>query len=709
MRLALVLLALPILAATRRADGQDLAQVYQDMGARTWQHPYLLFSNEEKPAILQRIHGDQHLSEIMEKTILEGQRYLSGSVSAEVPQRVVHSRLVGADPVLSFMDQHAKAATLLAFLYQMTGDTKYVQRAFEHADAVCGVESWVQSAHHFEIIYPRVWPIGVTDDKVVFSYDITAAGISRDLAYVYDWLYPALTKAQRDRIRGALLEKAITRVRGSYDYFWWANAYRCNWTGICYSGLGLAALALHDEDPNLTDVVEHSVKGVTAMLDHMGDDGAWQEGRGYWAYGLGESSMFIEAVRRASGGRIDLFHHQGTSPHPLDFALFGLTAGFGDGSGDPVGHSYFVNKLIAESKDPHGAWYKKTYLRDEDSIFDLIWTDPGVAPEKPSEASHYFRTIDWAVLRKDFGPSYLTVATKSGLNDDPHHGHLDAGTFNLTWQNATFIGEVPRAPYDEQYFGALRWEHLEASTHGHNVVMVNGEEQLCAKLKDQPWKEGVGGKILGYGSNPGWGYVAMDQTHAYPGKELKGWKRWIVLDKEHNVAVVLDRVATDPGATIDVRFHPAVAMENDDGVVVLHGRQLAAGERQAHTKAGGKRKGARPDELASPEAPPATSSDMAMITVSATPHSLIIGREADVPYTEDDTSTWVPYYSTRLKAASPVTWVASVFVADSKRNLPAQVAPALVTTGDRPRLSYSIDGKTLSFGFSEDAVTSESP
>ena len=98
-----------------------------------------------------------------------------------------------------------------------------------------------------------------------------------------------------------------------------------------------------------------------------------------------------------------------------------------------------------------------------------------------------------------------------------------------------------------------------------------------------------------------------------------------------------------------------------------------------------------------------------MITVSATPHSLIIGREADVPYTEDDTSTWVPYYSTRLKAASPVTWVASVFVADSKRNLPAQVAPTLVTTGDRPRLSYSIDGTTLSFGFSEDAVTSESP
>ena len=708
MRLALALVLCPVVAAPVLA-AQELAPVYNDLGSRRLEHPYLLFSAEDKPAILRRIHSDQRLSELMEKMVLEGQRYLSASVSSDVPARVVHSRLVGADPVLSFMNEHAKAATQLAFLYQMTGDEKYVQRAFEHADAVCSVESWVQSAHHFEIIYPRVWPIGVTDDKVVFSYDITAAAISRDLAYVYDWLYPALTRTQRDRIRGALLEKAITRVRGSYDYFWWASAYRCNWTGICYSGLGLAALALHDEDPGLTDVVEHAVAGVSAMLDHMGNDGAWQEGRGYWAYGLGESALFIEAIRRTTDGKIDLFHHQGTSPHPLDFALFGLTAGFGDGSGDPVGHSYLVNKLIAESKDGHGAWYKKTYLRDEESVFDLVWTDPGIAPEKPTEASHYFTTIDWAVLRKDFGPAYLTVATKSGLNDDPHHGHLDAGTFNLTWQNATFIGEVPRAPYDEQYFGALRWEHLEASTHGHNVVMVNGEEQLCAKLKDEPWKPGVGGKILGYGSNPGWGFVAMDQTHAYPGKELKAWKRWIVLDKDHNVAVVLDSVATDPGATIEVRFHPGVAVENDNGLIILHGRESSPGEKQSHLTGAGKRKGGRDDETSRAEPNLGSSSDMAMLTVTTTPHTLVLGREPDVPYTQDDTSTWVPYYSTRMKASSPLTWVASVFVADPGRNAPSEVAPILTTEGGTPTLSYTIDGKTVRFAFQDVSVVQPTP
>src|SRR6185369_4801070 len=170
-------------------------------------------------------------------------------------------------------------------------------------------ESWVQSAHYFEIIYSRVWPYGAKDDRVVFTYDITASATSQRMSYIYDWLYPALTKAQRDRIRSALLEKAITRVRGNYDYFWWATAYKCNWSGICHTGLGLAALTLLHEDPQLIDVVARSHEGVSAMLDHIGEDGGWQEGRGYWAFGLGESVRFIEALKRVTGGQLNLFQH----------------------------------------------------------------------------------------------------------------------------------------------------------------------------------------------------------------------------------------------------------------------------------------------------------------------------------------------------------------------------------------------------------------
>ena len=66
-------------------------------------------------------------------------------------------------------------------------------------------------------------------------------------------------------------------------------------------------------------------------------------------------------------------------------------------------------------------------------------------------------------------------------------------------------------------------------------------------------RDGVGGRITGYASEPAFGFVSLDATRAYPGKELRGWQRSLVLDKEHNFAVVLDRVRCAVGAEIEVR------------------------------------------------------------------------------------------------------------------------------------------------------------
>ena len=434
------------------SEAPDFPSLCAGLGQAPGPHPYLIFNQADKGRMLEQIKNDQTSREVWEKIQMEGLRYLNATADPPAPPREPHTRFVGSDDYLAYMNGHASAALTLAFLYQMTGDSRYAEKSFEHADHLCALDSWVQSPHRFDVIYSRVWPYGAKDDEVVFTYDITSAGITRDLAYVYDWLYPALTKDQRNRIRSGLLEKAITRVRGSYDYFWWNSASRCNWSGICHSGLGLAALALLHEDPSLTDVVTHSCQGVWNLLDHVDADGGWQEGRGYWAYGMGESVMFMEAIKRASGGRIDFFKHPALKSHPADFALYGLTAGFGDGTGQPVGSSFFINKLVAESQDPHAAWYRRNYVRPAEGVFDLIWPVPDVAPQAPVEGSKLFRGINWAVLRKDFSPASMTVACKAGWNDDPHHGHLDCGTFNLTWLNVNFVGEVARSPYDGAVF-----------------------------------------------------------------------------------------------------------------------------------------------------------------------------------------------------------------------------------------------------------------
>ncbi|HVW21515.1 MAG TPA: heparinase II/III family protein [Opitutaceae bacterium] len=694
-RLALSLLS----AAALRAAAPDYSSLCAGLGRNPPPHPYLVFDDADKARLQREIRTDQASRETFERLRLEGLRYLNATEEPAAPPRPVHSRYVGSDDYLAYMERHANAALTLAFLFQMTGDARFAEKSFEHADRLCALDSWVQSPHRFDVIYGRVWPWGAKDDQVVFTYDITSASMSRDLALVYDWIYPAMTKAQRDRIRSGLLEKAITRVRGSYDYFWWNTASRCNWSAICHSGLGIAALALLHEDPGLTDVIAHSCRGISDLLDQVGPDGGWGEGRGYWAYGMGESVAFMEAIRRATQGKVDFFRHRALYPHPVDFALYGLGAGFGDGTGLAVGNSYLINKLVAESGDPRAAWYDQAYVRHESTVFDLIWPVPAVAPERPSEGSRLFRGINWAVLRKDFTPGSAEVACKAGFNNDPHHGHLDCGTFSLTWHNVNFIGELPRSPYDETYFGALRWEHAEAETESHNVVLVNGEEQICAKEKDQPWKSGVGGPITQYHADANWAYLEMDPTHAYPGKDLKLWHRWVVLDGKNRV-VVLDRIDSAPGARIEVRFHPNVPFELTGDRAVLHGAAGSPAPRRGQVRNSGT--GERVDPFR-PDFARGETSDLVMLQAANGESALTQGRQAVVPMTEEDQASWAPYYSTSLPApAGGTTWVASIFGPDGAEA--PRSARLESVAGGTERVQCEFGTERFSLTFSESAV-----
>jgi hypothetical protein len=559
LRITLLILIQLLLTVFQMVARADESGSTRNQTSKNLVHPYLLFSETEKQQILAGIKQDSELGDIYEKIRWKGEKYLHAPEQAPPPPKNIHTRYYGSDEYRRYQEWNMDGALTLAFLYQMTGREAYAQKAFEYAVNMCNLDSWINRAHYFDIIYSRVWPYNVKDDQVVFSYDITSSSYTQRMALVYDWLYPALDKPRRDKIRNALLEKSIIQVRGNYEYHWWSTAYKCNWSSVCHAGLGLAALALMNEDPDLTDVVSKSYEGIYNVLNNFDDDGGWQEGRGYWAFALGNSALFMEALNRVSGGEKNLFRHPKILANPCDFGLFGLTAAFGDGGGGPVGSSYLINKLYHETGSENAAFYRNEFVKTAEEIYDLIWTKPTIKPNAPREVSKHFKGIDWAVMRKDFNPDNITIACKAGMNDDPHHGHLDCGSFYLTWKGKTIIGELTNSGgYDEHYFGALRWDYPQAGSKGHNVVMVNGEEQISAKYKDQPWKEGIGGKIVNFQARHDFDWVETDPTNAYPGNELQKWNRWIILDKTLNFVIVLDKVKSKEGASVESRFHPVV-------------------------------------------------------------------------------------------------------------------------------------------------------
>ena len=275
-------------------------------------HPYLYFTEREKPAILERIKNNPECGNLLNRLLAECNRLVHTPVVQLLPPKELNPDYEESDALLSYLRSNINNAHLLAFLYQMTGEERYASKSFEFADVVCDLPTWVGRRHEFPIIYDRVWPWNVPDDQSAFGYDIESADTAWKLAAVYDWLYPALDKRQRDRIRGALLEKAITRVRNNYEYHWWASSYRCNWCAVCFAGLGTASLALLTEDTNLTDVIAESYNRIGKLLDEIGEDGGWQEGCGYYRKSIHTMNFFADPLKRLTGGRYaERFHRSG--------------------------------------------------------------------------------------------------------------------------------------------------------------------------------------------------------------------------------------------------------------------------------------------------------------------------------------------------------------------------------------------------------------
>ncbi|MDP2887310.1 MAG: heparinase II/III family protein [Ignavibacteria bacterium] len=638
-----VLLAAPLEA---QVTTQDLAKA---IGIEKLQHPYLYFTNEDKPAILKRIQTDPECKRIMAGLLAEGHRFLSVPVKDPPPARLKHPRYAaGGDEAKDYASEISDGALKLAFLYQMTGDVRYARKAIEFAIALSDLVEWVDAAHKFDIIYPRVWPWNVPDDQVVFSYDIFAAGKSIAVSTVYDWVYPVLTKEERDKLRNGLLEKAITRVRGNYEFFWWSTAYRCNWSAICYSGLGITALSLLKEHPQILDVAAEAYNRINLTYDQIGNDGGWQEGRGYYGYMMHVSSHYADVLKRLTKGKYNLFKHKKVASHPMDFILYTMTANFEDSGGGVAGSLTTVNKLAEETGNSAAAWYREKYYEEGTTLFDILWPRTTVKAVEPAQKSMVFKSINWAVMRSDFSdPAAVTIACKAGYNDDPHHGHLDCGQFILTWQNVPFIRDLGRMEYDEIYFNEERWLYPYASSEGHNVISVNGEGQMAAKLKDKPWKEGVGGEILKFETTAKRDYVLMDPTHAYPGKELKNWRRNIVLDKPVTT-LILDEVEAAPGSAIGARFFPAAAAMQD----------RPARDGRAPLPSG-------VDYKVYPEYALLKSQQHAMALIP-----LVLGNSFEIaedkvaalPVTEDARLNWIPYLETVTKAKAQLSVIATILL-----------------------------------------------
>ena len=137
-----ILLTIILLTSVPTVHAEITSQDIAGALKKDLKHPYLYFSEKDKPALLERIKNDPECKGIMTRLLAESNRLLYTPVERVIPTQGRNTRADWSEydrdgKYENFFYSNRNNAFTLAFVYQMTGDEKYAHKAFEFADAFC--------------------------------------------------------------------------------------------------------------------------------------------------------------------------------------------------------------------------------------------------------------------------------------------------------------------------------------------------------------------------------------------------------------------------------------------------------------------------------------------------------------------------------------------------------------------------------------------
>lgn len=414
------------------------------------EHPRLILSQSDISRLQSLVQEDATARQIYAKLKENAEELLNESAVAyiiEGPRLLTQSRLC-LDRVYT-----------LSLLYRLDREPKYLQRAVRELRSAAEFPDWNPS--HF----------------------LDTTEMTHAFAIGYDWLYSDLSDDEKTTIRTALVEKGLKAyLAGKEKNAWWIDSQH-NWNQVCHGGIGIGALAIADELPEMASgILTLAVEKMPLALQHYAPDGGWNEGPGYWHYATRYTVYFLASLQTALGTDFELSNFQGmdnAGQFRIDFqSPTGLTFNYAD-AGSRVGGTEEMFWLAQRYKRPVYAWMQRQELDDPHAL-DLIWyTKGGGDPASCGlPLDSFYHGINVTFFRSAWNdPCALFVGFKGGDNK-ANHSHLDLGSFVLDALGERWAVDLGADNYNlPDYFGKKRWTYFRLINESHNTLTLNGENQ----------------------------------------------------------------------------------------------------------------------------------------------------------------------------------------------------------------------------------------
>lgn len=256
-----------------------------------------------------------------------------------------------------------------------------------------------------------------------------------------------------------------------------------NWSGVCASAIGGAALHLLENGDCLNAILTRCLASESVYLSSFGADGVCTEGVDYWTYGFGFFTCFADLLAKRTDDKLDLFtlpKVQAIARSQQMFYFSGnSTVSFADGgetSHFRLGLSAYLQRRITDVTLPAATLaaplLEDTCYRFCLGIRDLLWAQPAAHFGMSAEIAAWLPNAQWFLSRH----GAISLIAKAGNNGESHN-HNDCGSFILYQNGIPLLCDFGAGLYDAAYFGPERYSIFVNRSASHNVPLINGDEQ----------------------------------------------------------------------------------------------------------------------------------------------------------------------------------------------------------------------------------------
>jgi hypothetical protein len=389
------------------------------------------------------------------------------------------------------------------------------------------------------------------EDPVV---DLFAAETATTLAltdYLVGNKLDSVSPLLRKRIYYEVNRRMLIPLEKDSKRYWYFGEHPNNWNPWITSNWMISLLLLEKDEKRRASELSRAMNLTDIYINKLGDDGALDEGPGYWFDAVGRLFDGLSIIENATAGRISLFEN----PFVKSLASYIYKT--------HIAGNYFIS--IADASpviQPDGLMLYRfgnavhdTILRNFGAYFfhksrDIFDTDFTMADrlwnftalkncdatgaDEPLLQNVWLKNIELMASRTDKG---LFVASHGGHNAESHN-HNDVGDVMLYAGGEPVIIDVGSGTYVAKTFSKDRYTLWYNSSSYHNLPTINGFQQEAGRQFEA--------KNVSYSATASRDQLQMDIAAAYPADAgIKQWIRTVNVEKKLNRLVVKDRYASN--------------------------------------------------------------------------------------------------------------------------------------------------------------------